>query len=232
MLETESSTAGNLTSSLSPHRSVGRWQPGDRALNMQDVSPSIPLNSTVYPACEHCRGYHRDTHTKIYAHTHTHSPMKWYIFNNLHSHQEVLTSQNTNRWRLAGSGLSYVLAIRIRALACSSVSVCARACASPLTVHVSLLCRSLQHTHSECSQARCYFNTLFRKMNEGRFPPPPISHILIPCSLYPPPVPSLQSEKPDPVLLWHYGATYHPAKINPSEGGVWQNGVTACRRVN
>ena len=101
---------------------------------------------------------------------------------------------------------------------------------SPLTVPVSLMCRSFQHTHSESSQARCYFNALFQKMNEGRFPSPPISHF---CrSVFSPSVSSLHAKKPDPVLSWHYGATYRPAKINPCEGSLWQNGVTACHCAN
>lgn len=65
----------------------------------------------------------------------------------------------------------------------------------------------------------------FRRWTRDDFPPPPILHSAAPS--FPLSVSSLLSEKPDPVLRWHYEATCRPAKINLCEGGAWQNGVTA-----
>lgn len=181
---------GNLTSSLSPQRSVGWWQPGDRALNMQDVSPSFPLNSIVYFTCERYLR-HTHTHTRAQKCMHAHTHIYTSLWNGTFSTICILTKGFWTPGILTGSGPSHVcwqykfslLRCSITFFLCECVCMCV--CASPLTVPVSPLCRSFQHTHSESSQARCYFNTHFRKMNEGRFPPPPISHILIPCSLFP-----------------------------------------------
>lgn len=79
MLETESSSAGNLTSSLSLRRSVGGWQPSNGPLNMQDVSLAIYLNFTLYLTCEL-----RDVPSETCVHTQTpkcaHCPGKWSVF--------------------------------------------------------------------------------------------------------------------------------------------------------
>lgn len=164
---------------------------------MQDVSPSIPLNFTVYFTCE-C--YLRHTRTKMYACTHTYThPCEMVHFQHLHSHQEVLTSQDIDGFRSLTCVYKFSL-LRSSIAFSLGERVCMCVCASPLTVPVSLLRRSFQHTHSESSQARCYFNTHFRKMNEGRFSSS--SHLTHSHPLFSPslPLPSLQSEKPDPVL--------------------------------
>lgn len=76
MLETESSSAGNLTSSLSPRC---EWQPSNGPLNMQDVSSAIYLNFTLYLTCER-----RAVPSETCAHTQkpkcAHCPGKWSVF--------------------------------------------------------------------------------------------------------------------------------------------------------
>lgn len=169
-----------------------------RALNMQDVSPSFPLNSTIYL---------RDTHmhSLMYAYTHT---TLWMLLLTIC----IITERFWPLRILTDEGLQVQVPricmsntnCDIKYPASASASLLVSVCASPLTVPVSLLCRSFQHTHSESSQARCYFNTHFQKMNEGHFPPPPISHIFMPCSLFPPnPIPPFGKAWPSiTVTLW------------------------------
>lgn len=68
--------------------------------------PLSLLTPTIYLACEHCHGTLKDKR-KIYAWTHT-CPVKWCILTHLHSHQEVLTSQDIEGLQVQASQMCII----------------------------------------------------------------------------------------------------------------------------
>lgn len=120
--------------------------------------------------------------THACPHKNTYSLVKWYNFNHLHFHKEALTSKDIDRWRLADSAPSHVCQRDEFSPLTSSVNssfyafllnkwVCVCACVheNPLTPPFILMCRYFQHTHSEFTQARCYFSTHFPEDERGTF---------------------------------------------------------------